>query len=229
MTATKEAPTTGRFLRGLGWFDPSEHPDAHVSFVGAGGIGSFAAFGAAKLGIPSIRVIDFDEVDEHNYGNQMYSIHDVGTEKVAALTGLLDQGEGNIEPVVGRGEEQEYKGVVVSGLDSMEARIELWNSAIKLKPRVPLYIDGRLGGQLITLYAVKPAVYDDCKSYEATLYSDDDAEEAPCTERGVIDVGLMVGSLITRMLRLHYTGQDIPPITMINQETLMVTQGEWVE
>lgn len=223
MTDITEINERSPFLRGLGFYNPSDHPDDHVTFVGAGGIGSFAAFGAAKLGIPSVTVIDHDEVDIHNYGNQLYTEADVGDPKVTALEGLTT---GNM--IDGRhcqfedAPAGEFRNVVVSGLDSMEARANLWRDRISLNPRVKLYLDARLGGQVIVIYAVNPLNMDSADRYEATLYSDEEAEDAPCTERGVIDVGLMVGSLLTRYLRLHFTGHEIPAVTYVNQSTLYV-------
>jgi hypothetical protein len=120
-------------------------------------------------------------------------------------------------------------GLVISGLDSMEARTEIWNESIKLNPRISLYIDARLSGQFIIAYSVNPAKMSDIESYEKTLYSDDEAEAISCTSRGIIDVGLQVSSMLTRAARLHFGGGNVPAITMMNQETYTTTQGDWVE
>lgn len=221
--------TEGRYWRQLGWYNPDEHPGDSVTFVGVGGIGSFAAFGAAKLGVPKIEVIDPDEVEAHNQPNQFYSTSDVGGHKVHCLVDRLSEDHENIFGTAGYGQEELRSGVIVSGLDSMEARMALWNQAIKLKPQVSLYLDARLGGQIIVIYAVNPTDMHDIEQYEITLYSDEEAEDAPCTERGVIDVGLMVGSVLTRHLRSHFTGGEVPRQTIINQETLTITKAGWNE
>ncbi len=230
-----------QYLRQLGWYNPEDRND-HVTFIGVGGIGSFAAFGASKLGIPNITIIDPDQVEAHNQPNQFYSIHDVGEDKVNALAGFL-QGESEhatIEPLHGivastedgdcteQGVYNELSGVVVSGLDSMEARKDVWESSIKLNPRVPLYIDGRLGGQLIVLYAVDPTDIEDVDAYEATLHSDDEGIDAPCTERGVIDVGLVCAGMIVRLLRRHFAGQPVDKITLLQHEHASLQHGGWV-
>lgn len=229
------ARQTEMYLRQLGFYDPSEHEHDSVTFIGVGGIGSFAAYGAAKLGIPNITLIDPDEVEIHNVPNQMYTGDNVGTSKaVATAYNLCDQNDVDPDritqieatlpdPAI------TLSGVVVSGLDTMEARSEIWANHIKFNPRVPLYLDARLGGQIINLYAVRPGDYQDVEHYEKTLYSDDEAEDTSCTERGLIDVGLQVGSMITRSLRHHFIGDSIPAITIMNQRTLTTTIGSWAQ
>lgn len=221
-----------QYLRQLGIYNPADHEDDAVTFIGVGGIGSFAAMGAAKLGLPGITLYDHDEVEAHNQPNQFYGLLDLDNPKVEAMHDhiLRDRGEhGNVTmhnmQVDGT---TDLRGVVVSGLDSMEARTSVWE-AIKLNPAVPLYLDARIGGPVIVVYAVDPNDFDDIASYEKTLHTDEEGEDAPCTERGIIDVGLQVGAILTRALRRHFTGQDIDRITLFNQNTLTATKGGWVE
>jgi sulfur carrier protein ThiS adenylyltransferase len=226
---------TGLYTRQLGIFNPADHPDAKVTFIGVGGIGSFAAFGAAKLGIPKITLIDPDTVEPHNQPNQFYSVHDVGYTKVDTLAGYI-LGEDADQEVIGHpvsypdGIPPQFSldGVVVSGLDSMAARKDVW-PRIKLNTGVPLYMDARLSGEFIVIYAVDPCNLDDCDKYEEqALFDDDEGEDLSCTARGIIDVGLMVSSILTRALRRHFAGEPIDRITMMNQATLTITKGGWV-
>lgn len=224
------------YLRQQGIFNPREHPNAKVTFVGVGGIGSFAAFGAAKLGIPKITLIDPDVVEPHNQPNQFYSVHDVAENKVEALAGYIlgeDTGQ-EVETYPFALSESDTEvpplsGVVVSGLDSMEAREHVWQHEIQLNPHVSLYLDARLSGEFIVIYAVNPTDLDECESYRKTLHSDEEGEDISCTARGIIDVGLQVGSMITRALRLYFTGQPVDRITMMNQATFVTTKTEWVK
>jgi hypothetical protein len=173
-----------------------------------------------------------DTVEEHNAPNQLHAIADIGRDKVAALASAIERSIGTLaSPYPCRLEElaqDQYSGVVVSGLDSMAARQELWDTKIRMNPQVSLYIDGRIAGQLILIYAFCPYDLDAVEQYEKTLHSDDDAEPASCTERGLIDVGCQVGSLIARTVRKHYTRQDIDPVTYMNQDTLNIMKGDWI-
>jgi molybdopterin/thiamine biosynthesis adenylyltransferase len=200
--------------------------------IGCGGIGSFTALGLAKLGVPNLTFLDPDYVEDHNVPNQLFAPDEISENKALACANMVQVHNefASVDYHPSKGEDMEkYEGLVISGLDSMDARKEIWEQCIKLKPRVPLYIDARLSGQFIIAYAVNPCKTSDIKSYELTLHSDEEAEDISCTERGIIDVGLQVASLLTRLVRMHFTGDGIPAITMMNQETYVTTQGAWVE
>lgn len=230
-----------RFMRQLGFFDPAEHPRAEVTFVGVGGIGSFAATAVAKLGIPKLTLIDPDIVEEHNAPNQFHALTNMGEPKVAALATEIAShigteaipyqariGEHGWETESGLTLPPNPQGVVVSGFDNMAARKRLWEQKIKLNPQVELYVDGRLDGQRILIYTVNPTNVTDIEKYEATLKDDSEIEAAACTERGLIDVGFQVGALICRQIRKHYNREDLDNIIHVNQNTLTIMKGPWL-
>lgn len=228
-----EAERTGviDFTRGRDWFDPSKS-NAHVTLVGCGGIGSVTALALAKMGIPRMTLIDGDTVETHNLPNQMFYLGDKGHAKVDALAEMCgDIAVTEIQTHHGfLNTESEIKphGIVVSGLDSMAAREEVWKT-IRYNPRVTFYIDARLGGESVVVYALDPRRPEQVRGYETTLYSDEDAVEAPCTRRSIIDVGFVVGSLITRTVRRHLAGDHVDPILFWNHESLTATQGVFYE
>lgn len=230
-----DVETEELFKRQLGFYNPAEQKSDRVSIIGQGGIGSFATFGVAKLGVPHITIVDFDTVEAHNSPNQFHSPEDIGIPKVTAMAHtiafLTGQEITAIEGKIGTESPDEWKprGVVVSGVDSMAARADIWeNGKIKFNPNVFTYIDARIAGQLLVVYAVNPNNLDSCQSYEKTLHSDEEAEPAPCTERGVIDVGLMAGAILTNMVRHSLTGGEVSPVTTINMALPPVTSGDWV-
>jgi molybdopterin/thiamine biosynthesis adenylyltransferase len=220
------------YTRQRSWFDPNEHR-AEVTIVGCGGIGSFTAFALAKLGVQQLRLLDFDTVEEHNIPNQMFEPDQVGQTKAMSLAEAIFAVTSTTE--VATYEQRISDGVplsrvVISALDSMEARDELWR-AVKLKPQVDLLLDGRLAGQKVVLYAACPMDMADIAGYEATLYSDDEAEQDSCTARSIIDVGFGIASLMTRAVRKYYAeGLDsLDKITYLNQNTLDILKGGWIE
>lgn len=229
------------YLRQQGFFDPAKNPTATATFVGCGGIGSFAAFATAKLGVPNITLIDPDVVEAHNLPSQMYVPEQANEHKVHALarriieeTGTFPtQHEARIEDGGWVSEDGDVpgklRGVVVSGFDNMDARSALWHQAVKFQPQIPLYLDGRLDGQTIVIYAVRPMNADDIAAYEGTLFADADVPSGLCTARAIIDVGFMVGSLMARMIRKYYAGEDdkIDAVTVVNMDTLHITKGGW--
>ena len=221
------------YTRQLGFFDPADHPNAHATIVGLGGIGSFAAVSLAKLGIPQLTLIDFDTVEPHNVPNQFYSTSQLGLPKAHALADTCESyGSISAMPIPTAfgdavADQYSHSEIIVSGLDSMAARSDVW-ADVKMQPATKLYLDARIAGQLILVYAANPMNIDSIDSYEATLHSDDEAIPAPCTERGVIDVGMVIGGLITRLIRSHYNGDQLDPVTVFNLETLTLTHGDWV-
>lgn len=215
------------YTRQRDWFDPAK-TRAAVTVVGCGGIGSFAAFALAKLGVERLTLVDFDEVDEHNIPNQLYRMDAVGQPKVGALYWTLRDFAG-VDAKLVSGPLQDgfpLSRVVVSALDSMSARADLW-ARVKNQLGVRLLLDARLGGEHVVLYAANPTRPTDQAGYEATLHSDAEGSDLPCTARSIIDVGFAVGSLITRAVRKHYAGEQLDPMTYFNQQTLDLYKGGW--
>jgi molybdopterin/thiamine biosynthesis adenylyltransferase len=232
---TEEVASYDLYKRQLGFYNPEERKTDSVSIIGLGGIGSFAAFGVGKLGVPNITLVDDDTVELHNIPNQFHSLSDPGIPKVTSMAHTLAHYTGRdvtaIEGQIGKDSPGSWnpKGIVVSGVDSMKARMDIWaNGRIKYNSRVSTYIDARIAGQLLVVYAVNPNDHDDCKHYQETLHSDEDSVPAACTERGVIDVGLMAGAILTNMVRHSLTGGEISPVTTINLAQPPMTSGGWV-
>lgn len=220
------------YTRQLDWFSPADNPDAHVTIVGVGGIGSFTAMALAKLGVPKLTLVDFDEVEAHNLPNQMFMPTHLGVEKVEAMEHFIDitNPDVEVERIVGPLGDgittgTRPAGVIVSGLDSMAARADLWGQ-LKYETAVPLYLDARLAGQQVILYGACPSQYDDIQGYEATLHSDEEGLDTACTARAVIDVGFAVASLITRAVRRHYAGLPVERVAWLDQESLVIRTQE---
>lgn len=215
------------YTRQRDFFDPTT-TNTVATIVGCGGIGSFTAFALAKLGVSELRLLDFDTVEEHNTPNQLFLPAQVGMTKVAALRETVTE---SAETIVTTHEQALQDGiprspVVISALDSMQARKELWEQ-VKYKLDVKLFLDGRLGGENVVLYAVRPSQPNDIAGYEATLHSDEEGVDLPCTGRAIIDVGFAVASLMTRAVRRFYAEQPCDPITYLNQNTLELHKGGW--
>lgn len=226
------------YKRQLGFYDPSERGSDSVNIIGLGGIGSFAAFGVAKLGVPNITVIDDDTVELHNVPNQFHGVFaaETGLPKVESMCDIFstfasETGTTAIKGRIGQDTPGEWapEGVVISGVDSMSSRMDIWRKgSIKFNPRVSHYIDARIAGQLVVIYCVNPNDLEDCKHYEQTLHDDSEAIAASCTERGVIDVGLTVGALLTNMTRHALTGGDVAPVTSVNLASTPINSGDWI-
>jgi len=146
------------FLRQLDLVRP-EALEAPVAVVGCGGIGSFAALALAKMGCAHLTLYDDDRVEGHNIPNQLYRPGDVGRPKAEALAEIVRAFTGTTpRAALERVEGQRLEGLVVAGVDSMRARRSLWQRSVRYRAAVPLFLDGRIGAEVIRLYAIRLGV-----------------------------------------------------------------------
>jgi molybdopterin/thiamine biosynthesis adenylyltransferase len=174
--------------------------------IGVGGIGSVVGLVLVKMGVQDLTVYDPDTVEAHNLPNQTYRISDVGKPKVEALSDICMDFAG----VKIKMRQEEFplpsmpEGVVISGVDSMTARHNIWHDAIKLNPRVPLYIEARMGAQEGRLYTVTPLDPD----YESSLYSEEEAVQLPCTARAIGYNVFYLAGLIASQVQKFVSGEQ---------------------
>lgn len=214
-----------RYQRQLGIFNPADHVDLTVDIIGAGGIGSPLVLALSKLGIKKIRVWDDDIVDHHNIPNQLFPMDTVGQPKVEALAAVAKSfGECEVTAMNERWKGQPLEGIVISAVDNMATRQALFNH-VKYNPKIQLFMDGRIGGQLIKVLSVLPMDPDWCDKYKSTLHSDADSAELPCTERSVIDVAFFVSAMLTRGLRLFLTKKEAVDQITLDVRHMDVYQG----
>lgn len=186
-------------------FDPRKFTwPIHV--VGLGGIGSALILPLAKLGVATIHIWDFDEVEPHNIPAQLiYRPSDVGTPKAKAMAAFLERQEASCE-IIAHTEAVDttttLEGVVISGVDSMEARAKIWE-AVKFNPDIPFYMDGRIGGEQLQLLSLHPSDFEAIDGYEADwLFSDEEAAPLPCAARTVIHPPTVLAGLVIANLTL---------------------------
>ena len=208
------------FLRQLDLVRP-EALEAPLAVVGCGGIGSFAALALAKMGCQRLTLYDDDRVESHNVPNQLYRPADVGRPKAEALAEIVRAFAG-VTPraVVERVDGQRLEGLVVAGVDSMRARRSIWQRSVRYRAAVPLFLDGRLGAEVIRLYAIRPADPDDVRYYAATLYNDAEAEPPGCSAGGIVYTGFAVGSLIANQVKRFAAGEPLRREILCDLKTL---------
>lgn len=196
------------FTRQRDWFDPTSI-EARLTVIGAGGIGSLFTVMAGKLGLGEITIYDDDMVEAHNLPNQFFDMKDIGVPKVNSLGSTVDRF--TIADVIERDErvdaDTRLSGLIVSGVDSMAARKDIAQAVHASRFAVPRYWDARIGGEKILIFSVNPRDPQEWRDYEKTLYSDEDAQEDPCTRRSVIDVMGHVGSHLLTGVRKQLAGE----------------------
>lgn len=106
-----------------------------------------------------------------------------------------------VQPIAGRFEGQmPLSGIVISGVDSMASRQMIWEK-VKFNINVPLYIDGRIGGEVLQVFTIQPSQIEDIELYESTLFPDSEAAELPCTARSIIYTGFGEAAFICSQLK----------------------------
>ena len=201
------------YERQLDILNPEEFKDVRIMVIGTGSVGSFVTLTLAKMGLKKIEVWDDDRIEEHNIANQFYPLEDVGELKVTALqdeifrmSGLRSKGY-----CVKFNEKwkEEYKpfevglsDIVISAVDSMQARRDIWHI---VKDRAKLYIDARMGGELMRVFTVKGQ--GDWNYYEETLKKDGVA--LPCTARTIIYNVLSVASIVALQVKKYLKDESV--------------------
>ncbi|MDO8669365.1 MAG: ThiF family adenylyltransferase [Candidatus Buchananbacteria bacterium] len=197
------------YWRQLDLFDPGKFQD-EVHVIGVGATGSYVAYLLAKMGVQDIHVYDFDEVEDHNLPNQVYRLKDVGRPKVEALQEIILEATGigitaHNEAVTAN---SKLKGVIFLMVDSMDIRRDIWDGALKFKLPVKFMVETRMAIDNGRVYAILPSNLSDIRMWESTLYSDEEAEESPCTNRSISPTVSYIASVAVWKLIKWFNGED---------------------
>lgn len=190
---------------------PTDLLNKRVRIIGAGAIGSWVTLSLAKMGVKSLKVIDFDKVEKENLNSQFYRGHDVGEYKVDALRSLV-YGFTEVYITVCRDKfSDSVQGdpeIVISAVDSMSARRDILNAHKKRGSSARFLIDARMGAEIALLYVVNLKDKKEVESYEKSLYSDEEAVQERCTEKAIIYTANMLSGLVCKAFKDILTRKD---------------------
>ena len=181
-----------------------------VLIGGAGGIGSWVTFFLSKIGF-NIYLYDFDTVEEHNLGGQLFKQDAVGKSKVQAVREVVEeycgvQISGFEEKITETSPGHMY---CISAFDNMEARKTMFNTWKKfavLFPETAIFIDGRLELESFEIFCVTP---DRIEEYEKHLFADSAIEEAACTLKQTSHTAAMIATTMTAFLTNHIANLNL--------------------
>ena len=169
---------------------------AHVLLVGAGGLGSPAAYYLAAAGVGYLRIADDDVVDRSNLQRQiLHTEAAIGTPKVTSAANALSalnprtQIEAVRERVTSDNVERLLDGVdvVVDGADNFAARYLLNDACVKLGKPLVYGAVHRFEGQASVFDAGRHRGAAPC--YRCLFPEPPTAEDAPnCADAGVLGV-----------------------------------------
>jgi len=195
---------------------PMESLKEEITIIGAGAIGSFTAFSLAKMGFDNLTVYDFDRVSEENMNCQWFRLKDIGKPKTEALRELVYDFTGNMIKIKDRFDgHQELSGLVISAVDSMAVRKLIWER-VKGNYKVRFLIDPRMASEYALTFVMRPNDYKDQKSYEKTLYTDENSVEEPCTAKAIMYSATMISGYVAKHVKDIVTGSNYARVTHWN-------------
>jgi molybdopterin/thiamine biosynthesis adenylyltransferase len=180
-----------------------------VMIGGAGGIGSWLTYFLTKIGFRAY-LYDFDTVEVHNLGGQLFRQTDINKPKVLAVEKIVQDFCGGhintFNEAVTEGTPGHY--YTFSAFDNMAARRALFNSwkrtwSITPEGVTPIFIDGRLEIEQLQIFCVTP---DNALKYEEYhLFHDSQVEEISCTMKQTSHTAAMISSIMSGFFTNHIT------------------------
>ena len=186
-------------------FDPHVFADTRVGVVGCGSVGARIAMEVGCFGISNLHLFDGQRVDKENIANQRpFTQEDLALRrfKVDALARHL-VAAGAAEPVqhpehvlkptdLGR--------VVFLAVDSMTARVKIFEECLYLKPWTDYVIEVRMGIDELRCYGFNPRLRHHVEEWRASLYEDEKTQENACQVQTTIGGTAMItaGVAVTR-------------------------------
>jgi len=171
-----------------------------VTIIGVGAIGLQLAKFMASMGIPQIRLIDFDVVEDTNITTQGYTGSQLGLPKVEAARDSIHAIDADIKVIAENDRwrpKTKIDGVVFCCVDSIKARECIWKG---IKNKVDFFCDARMLGEVFHVYAwIKGAPHED---YEQTLFAEEETIAGQCTAAGTIYcAGMAAGAMCHQYTR----------------------------
>lgn len=191
------------------WFEN----DMECIVGGCGGIGSWLCFLLSRAGF-QLTVYDFDNIEKHNIGGQLFNRNQVGSNKVDAIyETIVNFSDAYISydnnPY---NEDSMTNPFIFSAFDNMKARrimFEKWKSTYCDVINNPgtfnadaIFIDGRLNAETFQIFSVRNNE-EDLKNYEANLFDDSEVENESCTFKQTSHFAAMIASYMVNIFTNH--------------------------
>jgi hypothetical protein len=200
-------PLHSRF-KGAPWYTGKKEI---VTIGGAGGIGSWLSLLLSRAGY-SILIYDFDMVEQHNLGGQLYSNKYINKKKVAALADIVANFCGSTYLMRAMdlrvGPDTPVTPCCFSAFDNMEARKNMflkWKASFEGDEGI--FIDGRLEAEQMWIYCVRANDPEAIEAYLKVLEveTDQTIAEADCTIKQTSHAAAMIASHMTGFFTNHMT------------------------
>ena len=195
-------------FQGLDWYSQDNAPVVVVG--GAGGIGSWLSFFLARANF-NVILSDFDTVEEHNIGGQLFKRSQIGRYKAEAVGRNVSEFSTNTinAQIVKITEETATHEFMFSAFDNMNARramFKVWKRSWNSMNR-PIFIDGRLNAEQFQIFCVTP---ENADVYERIhLFNDSEVEDAPCSAQQTTHTAAMIAGHMVGFFTNHITNINL--------------------
>lgn len=226
MTTAAAPRTPERMLRYSGLIKPEAILQTTAWVIGVGAIGYQIARSLATMGVGEIHLVDMDKVEELNLGTQGWSHEDLGRAKVKAAAKAIAKINPDAKIVCHNkkwtskdAEEPSPESIVFMCVDTMAARADIVKNAL-----YPI-IDSRMSALTIqTLYRA-PFEPKSIKDYEQSMFSDEEAYQAPCTSRSTFFTAAIAAGLAINTWRQSLDGFIPLPQSLVYLDQMILVGG----
>lgn len=182
--------------------DPMAYADKTVALIGVGTIGSNLAHLLARMQVPML-LYDHDTVEEHNLATQTYGMADIGRSKAEVVTEQISliHPDAKVSFFAEKYKPKEKADLIISAVDSLDARRSIANMLIKGKLMTPV-IDGRVGAEQAEVYYFPSA-----KEWLEQLPEKGDTD--PCGARFTAYTAYICAGLMANNVKRFLMGQKI--------------------
>jgi sulfur carrier protein ThiS adenylyltransferase len=210
--------------RQLALFPPERVEGQSVLIIGVGAIGRQAALQLSAAGVPKITLVDFDNVEVANMGPQGYAPSQIDSPKVDATKAdcLRLCPEMTVETINGRfSATTPDHPIVLCCVDSIDTR-KLIFETLKASEHPPLlFVDARMSAEAVRILTVDDF---DNTDYSDSLFTSDEAYEAPCTARSTIYCSNIAGALMVSQISKYLRRMPLEYDFMFNILSLEIFQ-----
>lgn len=192
-----------RYLRfsGLSW--ATEVQEKEITIIGLGGIGSNVALPLARLNPKKLFLIDPDVVEEVNLAGQAFFNNHVGMKKVDAVAEVLYSWAGYkkivaIPTLLTKG--TDFGEITITGFDNMNARKIAFTNFMNSQA-AKLLVDARMSVDTIQIFTLLKEDTEFLDIYrDKWLFSDAEAQTAPCSMKQTSYTGSILGGLVVNII-----------------------------
>jgi molybdopterin/thiamine biosynthesis adenylyltransferase len=202
------------YLRQQAIVNQDKLAELRIAIIGAGSIGSFTALALTKMGCEHLTLWDKDTVELHNVSNQFFNRDSIGIPKVVATSQECQRyTPKNVDIMYYHefyeGQKLDNFDVVIVLTDNIEGRKAAFEAS-KASPKVTLYIDGRMGGELFRTFCFNPKIAELAVEYYNDYIDGVQNEELPCTARTIVYNVMMVSSVIASFVKKFVNCEAAP-------------------